>query len=185
MYDAGRGARVGNEVEDEALNEELTMATKNKTDKGAAAGATNETKPTDDKTPVVEPVSDNTDGMDREECLQKLQKKHPELVFAWADKERYQFRGNGWQAIRLTGGGTSFERVTVPDDADQTTGTILCVRTVEVDRRVRAKDEARRQELNARWRQSRNMAGQAGGINDALQMIGGGGVSASALTDKD
>lgn len=159
------------------------MAKTNKKDTNTAVAE--QTAPPAAATPEVEPLVDNTAGMDLEECIQKLQKKHPELAFAWADKEKYSFRGNGWTAIRVTQGGTAYEAVKDPENAERTTGTILCVRPIEVDRRARAKDEARRQEMNLRFRQSRNMAQSAGGINDALQMIGGGGLSASPLTDKD
>lgn len=135
----------------------------------------------------VVPVRDNTAGMDLEECIQTLQKKNPNLCFAWPSKESVRYHINGWQPIRVEKGGTSFREVPVDnlDDADQTTGTVLCIRTKEVDARARSKDEERRKKFNTQVRQNRNMASAAGGVGDAFQMLGGGGLTAKPLPDDD
>lgn len=135
---------------------------------------------------TVEPVRDNTAGMDLEECIQSLQEKHPELRFAWPSKESVRFHVNGWQPIRITEGGTTFRKVPVDnlDDADQTTGTVLCMRPVEVDIRARAKDEARRKMFNEQVRQNSTSTGNSA-LGEAFSMMGGGGLKAKQLPDDD
>lgn len=100
------------------------------------------------KASVLEIGDDKNLGLNQEQCIQKLQRANKDKVFAWASQESVRFANNGWYMIKLTDGGNSFKIVKSLDEADKTTGNVLAVRHIEVDRRCRAEDEARRIDSN-------------------------------------
>lgn len=144
-------------------------------------------KTTEKPVESIEPIRDNTAlGMDLERIVQKLQKKHEgKLCFAWPLRESVRFKHNGWRPITITESGDSFKEVDSMDDAECTSGTVLCVRNKEVDVMARSRDEDARRRANIAARQERNLATAVGGVNEALQQISGGGLTAKPLSDSD
>lgn len=127
-------------------------------------------------------------GMDREKAIQRIGKKdkYKNKHFAWVDREQASMSHNRWEYLKIINDGTDVEVVKSRDEADRTTGNVLCWRDRKYQDIVDAQIRERNIQSINRYRQLESSSGQADNINQQLQQISGAsGIRASPLKDTD
>lgn len=119
-------------------------------------------------------------GPDRESVVQAIARKHPEMHMAWVSREHTNYKHLAWKMLKFAAGATDVAETLEIDEAEKTTGNVLCWRPLKLQKHFTKTEDDRRLAFT-------NMVRKEGTDTQAAALSGLGlkGVKVAALHSGD